>query len=122
MELLERLAARMSEDEELWLPSSVADGHPAARDALQAADILVQGTDSRTLGFRHQTYYDHTLARAFARGTVSLADHVLARQHGLFVRPVLLNGLGMLRETARAEYHRDLRTLLAANPREHIRS
>ncbi len=122
LELLEHLAGRMSEDEELWLPVCVADSHPAARDALRAADILVQGADSRTLGFRHQTYYDHTLARAFARGTVSLADHVLARQDGLFVRPVLLNGLGMLRDTARTQYHRNLRTLLAANPREHIRT
>jgi SpoVK/Ycf46/Vps4 family AAA+-type ATPase len=119
--LLERLAARMSEDEDLWLPASVADDHPEARDLLQAAEILVPGVDSRTLGFRHQTYYDYTLARAFARGSVSLARHVLDRQDGLFVRPVLLNGLGLLRDTARTQYHRELQALLGANPREHIR-
>ncbi len=70
------------------------------------------------MGFWHQTYYDYTLARAFARGSVSLADFVLERQDGLFVRPNLLSSLNYLRFTARVQYQQQLQTLLS-NSEQH---
>jgi hypothetical protein len=76
----------------------------------------------RTIGFRHQTYYDYTLSRAFARGSVSLAEYVLQRQDGLFVRPILLSGLHYLRGTSRPQYHQELQQIIVSNPRQHIRT
>ncbi len=120
--LIERMAERMSDEETLWLPSAIADDLPAARQVLEANEILVRDPTIAALGFRHQTYYDYTLARAFARGTVSLSDHVLGRQDGLFVRPSLLASLYYLRGTSRAQYHAQLTKLFQSNPRMHIRS
>jgi nucleoside phosphorylase len=120
--LLEQLARRMAEEETLWVPTAAADEYPEERRALEQAEILTRDPTGRTLGFRHQSYYDYTLARAFARGTVSLADHVLQRQDGLFVRPTLLNGLHYLRDTARSQYHQQLQRLMESELRSHIRA
>ena len=75
-----------------------------------------------TLGFCHQTYYDHTLARAFARGSQSLTDLVLERQDGLFVRPILLRTLNYLRGTNIKQYQRELEKLFNSSIRIHIRT
>jgi hypothetical protein len=122
VELLEYLAKKMSADETLWVPSSVADMWPKALQGLAREDILSRGPDGNTIGFRHQTFYDYTLARAFAKGALSLSGHVRRRQNGLFVRPTLLNGLQHLRGTATPEYHRQIRTLFGRGIRLHIRS
>lgn len=119
--LLEQIASRMADEEVLWLPEAVADNYPEARRALEEAEIFVRGPNDQTIGLRHQTYYDYTLARAFARGSVSLADHVLQRQDGLFVRPTLLSSLYYLRATSRHEYHKQLQRIIESNPRPHIR-
>ncbi|WP_331281247.1 NACHT domain-containing protein [Planktothrix paucivesiculata] len=120
-ELLELLAERISNEEEFWLPTAIAeDTHSSACRALEQAEILTRSPNGLTIGFRHQTYYDYTQARAFARGSVPLADYVLERQDGLFVRPVLLSSLNYLRETARKEYHRQLQKLLRSELRLHI--
>ena len=94
VELLEFLARRMSTDEVLWVPSSLGDRWPKALQGLIREDILSRGPDGLTIGFRHQTFYDFTLARAFANGALSLSSHVRRNQNGLFVRPVLLTGCG----------------------------
>jgi hypothetical protein len=122
---LTQLAERMTEEETLWLPSSIADENPEICRTLQRAGILMTNQESSTLGFCHQTFYDHTLARAFARGSKSLADFVLERQDGLFIRPILLRSLNYLRGTAPQQYQRQLQILL--NPakqqvRPHIRT
>jgi len=75
--LIEELASRMADEETLWLPAAIADKHPEARQMLERVEILARELHGQTIGFRHQTYYDYTLARAFARGSVSLAEHVL---------------------------------------------
>ena len=66
--LLQLLADRMANDETLWVPSALTDGYPAARQALEQAEILTRGQNGLTIGFRHQTFYDFTIARAFAHG------------------------------------------------------
>lgn len=106
--LLNDLAMRMAEEESLWLPLACADGRPEARRSLEQNDILMLGQDGLTIGFRHQTYYDYTLTRAFVSGRVSLADYVCQRQDGLFIRPTFLNCLHYLRTSFLAEYHRQL--------------
>ena len=119
--LLELLAQRMGDEETLWLPSAVSDSDPVARKELEQADILAHGSNGLTIGFRHQTFYDFTLARMFARGSRSLVSHVLERQNGLFVRPYLISVLNYLRSTSRSEYHRQLRSLMESNLRLHLR-
>jgi len=122
---LTQLAERMTEEEVLWLPSAIADENPEICRTLERAGILMTSQENSTLGFCHQTFYDHTLARAFARGSKSLADFVLERQDGLFIRPILLRSLNYLRGTAPPQYQRQLQTLLnTANPqvRSHIRT
>jgi hypothetical protein len=75
-----------------------------------------------TIGFRHQTYYDFTIARSFGRGARSLSTEVLARQDGLFVRPSLISGLHYLRAAARSEYQKQLSLLMCSQLRLHLRS
>ncbi|MDR4466261.1 MAG: ATP-binding protein, partial [Nitrospira sp.] len=122
VKLLESVANKMSKDEVLWVPSSVGDRWPQALQGLVQEDILNRGPNELTIGFRHQTYYDYTLARAFAKGALSLTKYVKERQNGLFVRPVLLNGLQHLRVTDSSEYQRQLKQLLAKGIRLHIHS
>jgi tetratricopeptide (TPR) repeat protein len=120
-----QLAERMTEEEVLWLPSSIADENPETCRTLKRAGILMSNQDNSTLGFCHQTFYDHTLARAFARGSKSLADLVLERQDGLFIRPILLRSLNYLRGTAPQQYQRQLQILLSTakqQVRSHIRT
>ena len=122
---LTQLAERMTEEEVLWLPSSIADVNPQVCRTLERAGILMTNQENSTLGFCHQTFYDHTLARAFARGSKSLADFVLERQNGLFIRPILLRSLNYLRGTAPQQYQRQLQTLLKTvkqQVRSHIRT
>jgi SEFIR domain len=122
---LTRLAERMTAEEVLWLPSSIADENPETCRTLEQAGILMTNQENSTLGFCHQTFYDHTLARAFARDSKSLADFVLERQDGLFVRPILLRSLNYLRGTAPQQYQRQLKFLLDTakqRVRSHIRT
>ncbi|MBE9139464.1 AAA family ATPase [Nodosilinea sp. LEGE 07088] len=122
---LEELANEMTEDEILWVPRAFIDKNPAAWKALEQVGLLISNPENSTIGFRHQTYYDHTLARSFARGTQSLTELVLDRQDGLFVRPILLRGLNYLRGTALHQYQRQLTNLLQTyqeQVRPHIRS
>jgi hypothetical protein len=121
-ELINRIAMQMSKEEELFVPAATADDLPAERNALLTDEILVPASGARAIGFRHQTFYDYALARLFARGDKSLAEHVLEHQDGLFVRPTMLSSLELLRDTRRKEYIRQIRLLLGANVRTHVRS
>lgn len=118
--LLNDLAMRMAEEESLWLPLACADGHPEARRFLEQNDILVRGQGGLTIGFRHQTYYDYTLTRAFAGGRISLADYICQRQDGLFVRPTFLSCLYYLRTTSLTEYHKQLQIFFKTGLRTHL--
>lgn len=122
---LEKLADHMTEEEALWVPDAIADTSAEIWQALEQAGLLMTNPENATIGFRHQTYYDHTLARAFARGSQSLTDLVLERQDGLFIRPILLRSLNYLRGTASQQYQKQLTTLLQTSQqqvRPHIRT
>jgi len=114
---LTQLAKRMTTDEVLWVPSAIADENPKIYHALEQAGILITNSDNSTLGFCHQTFYDHTLARDFARDSKSLIDFVLDGQDGIFIRPMLLRSLNYLRGTAPFNYQRHLNTLLISTDR-----
>ena len=124
IDFLTKLAERMTKEEVLWLPTAMADECPEICRSLEKAGILMTNPDNSTLGFCHQTLYDHTLARSFARGSQSLSDFVLDRQDGLFIRPILLRTLNYLRGTFPVQYQKQLQILLATaqqQVRSHIR-
>ena len=125
MAFLTKLAERMTEEEVLWLPAAIADESPEICRSLEQSGILITNQDNSTLGFCHQTLYDHTLARSFARDSKSLADFVLERQDGLFIRPILLRNLNYLRGTACQKYQGEIQALLNTSKqqvRSHIRT
>jgi nucleoside phosphorylase len=111
--LLENLANRMTDQEVLWLSHTVVDFEKATFDLLESAGILITNPESGRIGFRHQTFYDHTLARAFARDSRSLSELAIERQDGLFVRPILLRVLNYIRGTSPAQYDLEIRALLS---------
>lgn len=119
--LLEKLANKMADDETLWLPVAMCDDFIKESQYLEQSDILSRGSNNLLIGFRHQTYYDYTLARAFARGTKILSDYIIERQDGLFIRPILLSSLNYIRESYRDEYHRQLTKLLQPHLRIHLK-
>jgi hypothetical protein len=120
--LVERIALYMSENEELFVPVAISDQASAERDALLREEILISEGGGRRLAFRHQTFYDYTLARLFSVGGQSLAGYVLQRQDGLFVRLTMLSGLELLRDASRNRYLREVRQIFGANPRAHLRA
>lgn len=120
-DLLNDIAERMAADESIWLPLVRFEGRLPLLTELEAADILVRSSNGLSIGFRHQTLFEHARARAFARGTASLADHVFARQDGLFIRPVLWSCLQYLRGADLAAYERDMERLWKGNVRKHVR-
>lgn len=117
-----RVAEAMAEDEELWVPAARFDGRRPEVDALLAEGVLMAEEGGRRLGFRHQTLFDFVRARAFVAGGASVADHVLARQDALFVRPVAWSALNYLRAADPAGYRRELGRLWSAPAlRTHLR-
>lgn len=116
------VAEAMSEEECLWLPAARFEDRQAEMRALEGLGILATSAAGGAVGFRHQTLFDHALARGFARGRGRLSGHVLGRQASLFVRPKLWAGLAYLRGVAPAAYHAELLALWTAEAlRRHLR-
>jgi hypothetical protein len=102
---------RMSEQEELWVPRVLADKYAHAFEELEQGNILQLDPSELKIGFVHQTYFDFARARAFASGQERLSEHVIQRQDGLFIRPVLLSTLDYLRGASPATYENEIRSL-----------
>jgi hypothetical protein len=113
VEFLEKLAEKMTEEEVLWVPKAIADNNSKIYQALEGAGVLTTNPDKPMIGFCHQTYYDHTLSRAFARGSKSLTEIVLEKQDGLFIRPILLRGFSYLRGISPKQYAIEIKNLIA---------
>ncbi len=123
LSFLDILCKRMSEEEELWVPRALADGYVHIFEELQQANILQLDPSSLKIGFVHQTYFDFARARAFATGKERLSEHVIQRQDGLFIRPILLSTLDFLREASPATYEKEVRYLWEDEDlRPHLRS
>lgn len=121
--LVHKLAQRMSEDEELWVSRALADSHPEALEDLVRQEILTLDENGLRIGFRHQTYFDFARARYFAQREERLSEYVIARQDGLFIRPILLSSLEYLRGSDLANYISELNALWNCSElRSHLRS
>jgi hypothetical protein len=113
------ITAKLVEDEALWLPIARVESQMQTVEALQAAGIL-EITGSK-VGFRHQTMLQHAIARLFSRRSESLVEHVLSRQHALFVRPMLWSTLSYLRAAAPTKYRQEIEHLFEEDLRLHLR-
>lgn len=123
LDFIDILCKMMSEEEELWVPRSLADKHVDLLEELQQVNIIQLGPLGLKIGFVHQTYFDFARARAFARGQERLSEYVIKRQDGLFIRPVLLSTLDYLRGASHAAYKREVKSLWGNKDlRPHLRN
>ncbi len=118
--LLLNLAEQMAEVEELWIPLAQLDEQRDVIEGLVADGILAIPEGGRRVGFQHQTLFEHVRARAFAAGGISLTQHTVDRQNGLFVRPTVWSSLKYLREASLDQYEREISSLVNAGLRSHL--
>ena len=109
--LVSELAEEMAARETLWLPRIRYEDRDDDIKALEGAGILTALGGVGSLGFTHQTLFDHALARSFARGVGSLSAYVLERQTSLFLRPKLWAALTYLRGVDPAGYGVELEAI-----------
>ncbi|WP_454648288.1 phosphorylase family protein [Bradyrhizobium liaoningense] len=104
-----RIAEDMAERETLWLASSRYDDEVEELKVLLAERILTQPAGSPgSIGFSHQTIFDHALARAFAQKEGRLSAYVAERTNSLFIRPKMWAAMTYLREVEPASYASEL--------------
>jgi len=121
-DLLHDLAGQLADQEELWIDRGRFEDRWVTVEALIAADVLSLTEDGFRVGFRHQSLFEFTRAKAFAREGASLASYVLARQDALFVRPTLWMTLNYLRRANPAVYAREFDALWdRADLRRHVK-
>ena len=120
-QLASSIADLMAERETLWLATARFDDQVAYLEALIRNGVLARG-DGESIGFTHQTLFEHALARGFAQQEGRLSSFVLGRVSSLFVRPKLWTALTYLRGVEPATYEQELQTIWAApNLRLHLR-
>lgn len=116
------VADAMADQEVLWLSATRFDDRAGELETLRSLGFLTRPTDHATIGFTHQTLFEHALARGFARAPGRLSAFVLERESSLFVRPKLWAALTYLREVEPEAYRQELQTLWAAPTlRKHLK-
>jgi nucleoside phosphorylase len=108
IQLASDIAELMAEEETLWLAAARFDQRLPFLHALVAMGLLRLSDNSGSVGFAHQTIFDHVLARNFASGKSDLSDFTLSREASLFVRPKLWASLTYLRAVERTKYDAEL--------------
>jgi nucleoside phosphorylase len=120
--LVSDLASAMAEEEMLWLAEARFEDRMGTLNELEASGIVIRSSNGTTVGFSHQTVFEHALARNFARVPGGLSRFVLERQASLFVRPKLWAALSYLRGVDPVAYERELGTMWAFHDlRNHLR-
>ena len=118
-DFVDRLTKDLMDRESLWAPAVLFEDDERIVDEMEREEVI-QRQDLH-VGFRHQTLLEHAKARWFTKSGQSLADHVLARQDAIFVRPTIWSVLRYLRGADPAKYRREIETLMHAEPRLHVR-
>lgn len=119
-QLATQIADRMANEETLWMASAAFQEHGKDIAALKSAGILK--TVDLSVGFTHQTLFDHALARNFVQERGRLSDYVLTRQVSLFIRPKMLAGLSYLRRADTDAYHFEIESIWnAPTLRKHLK-
>ncbi|MFD2263413.1 AAA family ATPase [Lacibacterium aquatile] len=105
--LAAKIAAEIADQESLWLGKARYE-HEEGFDELLAARILVLSSDGLSVGFSHQTLFEHALARGFVRESGSLSEKVLKSQSSLFLRSRIWAALAYLRAAEPVSYAKEL--------------
>jgi len=116
VDLVEEIAIKMAEQEELWLsnkelslPLVSYQKQPPIIKHLEANNILIR--NGNKIGFSHQTLFEYTRARAFVHQEGTLSQIVLTKQNSFFIRPQLWYALHYARETDYVGYKREFAIL-----------
>lgn len=116
------IAETMAENESLWLAAARFDNKTNEVRSLISSGILATFGSDGSIGFSHQTLFDHALARGFARDKGRLSSYILSREASLFIRPKLWAALTYLRGVEPTTYQAELQTIWdAPNLRRHLR-
>lgn len=116
------IAQTMAEEENLWLAKVRFDDQIEDLNTLLGLEILTTTKTGASIGFSHQTLFDHALARSFARESGRLSKYVLERQDSLFIRPKLWAALAYLRAVESSTYEREMEVIWSeAGLRDHLK-
>jgi glycosyltransferase involved in cell wall biosynthesis len=116
-----KLAALMSEREELWIPEVVALKVISYDDQRQLllSGILIQ---REKIGFSHQTLFEFARVRAFLDADNRLVEFAREKEFGLATRPTIRAALSYLRHSDLKKYELELGGLFEApDLRPHLR-
>lgn len=119
--LASTIALYMAEEETLWVAAARLDAQTPLVQKLLSSNILVRSENELSIGFSHQTVFDHVLARTFLAAQRSLATYVAERQQSLFVRGKLWSALNFLRGAETTSYEREMQALWEAELRRHLK-
>lgn len=101
-QVLERVVDAVTNQEQPRVPKVRLNLSTQQLNYLVASGFLEQSGPS--VGFRHQTLYEHARVRSFARAPQLFIDAVHSKQHNLRARPQFWHGLNYLRAADPAGY------------------
>jgi len=121
--LVTEIAEWMASREALWVARARFEDRHKETQALLAAGILIESpAPGGSVGFSHQTLFEHALARAFLREEIKLSKYVLDRQASIFIRPKLWAALTYLRQADLNAYSQEITAILGEpSLRRHLR-
>ncbi len=116
----DRLAAELSERQELSVPASLLSEHPVTVELLASAGWLRR--DAGRIAFAHEAFFDYAYAQRHMRSGLSLLDLLRSSEQHLFRRGQVRQILTLEREQDFGQYLRDVREVLSAGDvRPHIK-
>jgi hypothetical protein len=119
--VVERLAHRMSDRQELSVPEAFLDDLDQQVKAMASNGVLV--VDQGRIGFFHETFFDYCYARLFIKNGASLQELLTSTEQDLFRRAQVRQLLVYERATDHQRYLQDLGWLLsAAEVRPHLKA
>ncbi len=116
----DRLAAELSERQELSVPAALLSEHPVTVELLASAGWLRR--DAGRIAFAHEAFFDYAYAQRHLRSGLSLLGLLCSSEQHLFRRGQVRQILTLEREQDFGQYLRDVREVLAAGDvRPHIK-
>jgi hypothetical protein len=109
--LVMQIAHDMADDEQLFEPVARYDGSSQLIADAVKVGVLRTELDGTRVGFAHQTFFDHALARGFIRDRTSLSEYVIQHQDSLYPRPRVWSLLTYLREADPNTYQNEVQAI-----------
>ena len=119
--VIERLADRMSDRQELAVPKAVLDDLDQQVKVMASNGVLM--VDQARIAFFHETFFDYCFARLLIKNGASLRELLTSTEQDLFRRAQVRQLLVYERATDRQRYQQDVGWLLsAAEVRLHLKA